>query len=367
MLGPTRLLRMITERMSSAGEFDLGLLMKFIFSTALSVAASRILESPFSSESIELKMIFRDDFLDFLELSRINAIILGIIPGNLETEIEQVDDLDKLNRVDFTGRTALHWAALKGDANAVHELLKAGADANARGLEQATPLFDAARSRSARCIEALVMGGADRALRQADGYTALHNGLLRNPDDQTNWLKAFITSSIQVRELGLSKWPLVAFCVPNNLIQCMKFLVAFGADIDQTDKEGDTALGEAIVRDRVEFMQVLLDAGARYDQVNASGYTILHMAAACGGLEAVIILTKAKLRDLDPSAKNYRGQTATDLLKQRALLPAGFVEAFEALLSSIRSLNDLDVHHDDGYQALDSRSEYEIFYDAAEI
>src|SRR4051812_43642225 len=39
------------------------------------------------------------------------------------------------------GNTPLHLAAIRGDVNAVRALLKAGADANALNLEEATPLL----------------------------------------------------------------------------------------------------------------------------------------------------------------------------------------------------------------------------------
>jgi len=79
----------------------------------------------------------------------------------------------------------LRAAALKGDVKCLRELLKGGADPNARYQYGMTPLHDVAMvcdvidSLTGNCVdvaEALLENGADPNAREGWGQTALHLG-----------------------------------------------------------------------------------------------------------------------------------------------------------------------------------------------
>jgi ankyrin repeat protein len=76
-----------------------------------------------------------------------------------------------LSAQDNQGRSALHWAALEGRADAVNELLRLGASVFVADKQGRTPLHLAAVRRSVDVIEALVSAGAPKAARDADGLT----------------------------------------------------------------------------------------------------------------------------------------------------------------------------------------------------
>src|SRR6059058_4619911 len=65
--------------------------------------------------------------------------------------------------VDADGNTPLHLAVLRGDADAVEALLRAGADAKSLNTAEATPLHYAAANE--RIISALLAHGAPVNLR----------------------------------------------------------------------------------------------------------------------------------------------------------------------------------------------------------
>ena len=56
-------------------------------------------------------------------------------------------------------------------------------------------------------------------------------------------------------------------------------LVAGGADVDQTDARGISALGVAVGFNRLPAVRALLAAGAKVGQVDSRGNTVLHYAA----------------------------------------------------------------------------------------
>ncbi len=77
-------------------------------------------------------------------------------------------------RAEF-GRTPIH-EAVEGDwgnQTAVRVLAELGADVNARAGDDSTPLMAAAAGGAVGCVEALLAAGADPALEDEDGETAL--------------------------------------------------------------------------------------------------------------------------------------------------------------------------------------------------
>ena len=72
------------------------------------------------------------------------------------------------------GMTALHWAAMKGDADMTQTLLYAGANVKASTrLGGYTPLFMAAERGSAPVLQLLLKGGANVKGTAGNGMTAL--------------------------------------------------------------------------------------------------------------------------------------------------------------------------------------------------
>ncbi len=70
-------------------------------------------------------------------------------------------------------RTALHQAALEGDADRVLGLLRAAADPNAQDDDGWTALHFAAQARAASCVRALLTAGARVDPRDRHGNTPL--------------------------------------------------------------------------------------------------------------------------------------------------------------------------------------------------
>jgi len=79
--------------------------------------------------------------------------------------------------------TALHYSAHQGDARIVARLLFAGAEPNARSRNGTTPLMMGAMSGVADVARALLKGGADPALRNANQDRAEDLALARRHTD----------------------------------------------------------------------------------------------------------------------------------------------------------------------------------------
>ncbi len=99
------------------------------------------------------------------------TLITAVSRGKLEI----VDMLLKLNAnvaaTDKEGKTALHWAAVKGYSAIAQRLLDRQANVNARDLQGITPLHDAALGGHREIAELLLAKGAGINARESESQT----------------------------------------------------------------------------------------------------------------------------------------------------------------------------------------------------
>src|SRR6516162_848030 len=91
--------------------------------------------------------------------------------GTVRDLLKQAVDV---NAAQGDGMTALHWAALNGDAELAQMLLYAGASVKATTrLGGYTPLFMASKAGNSAVIDVLLNAGADPKPAAVDGLTTL--------------------------------------------------------------------------------------------------------------------------------------------------------------------------------------------------
>jgi len=177
----------------------------------------------------------------------------------LKTAIEHHADV-KAAQPD--GMTALHWAVLHDNLEAVTALLAAGADAAAKTRYNVTPLSIACTNGSEKIVAALLDAGADANATLAGNETPL---------------------MIAARTGRLGP---------------VKLLLARGADVNAKEREGQTAAMWAAADGHAEVMSALIDAGADLRTPLKSGFTPLFFAVREGRIEVVRLLLAAGL-DVD--------------------------------------------------------------------
>ena len=93
--------------------------------------------------------------------------------GDLAALQEAIDEDADINRIGDDGISALSWAALMGQDEAITLLLDSKADINRRNADGGTPLHAAAFFGHASSVALLLKRGADRSVRNSSGQTAL--------------------------------------------------------------------------------------------------------------------------------------------------------------------------------------------------
>ncbi|PYD00558.1 ankyrin repeat domain-containing protein [Microbacterium esteraromaticum] len=169
------------------------------------------------------------------------------------------------------------WAAIEAeDAGAAGRAIDAGADLEARGDGDATPLIRATKKNLPELARVLIDAGAD--VNAKDGIQD----------------SAFLYAGAE------------------GLDEILQLTIDAGADVTSTNRYGGTALIPASEHGHVSTVKLLIAAGVPVDHVNNLGWTAMHEAIILGDggpdqVETVRLLLEA---GADPDITENDGRTS---------------------------------------------------------
>lgn len=207
------------------------------------------------------------------------------------------------------GATPLHLAAEHGHAATARLLIDAGARVDRPSGSGIRPIH---RATDASMLELLVGAGADPALRDDAGRTALHHAAMR---DAAPVMTALLDDHALDRDAvdHRRRTPLHA-AVGAGMTAAAEWLIERGAAIDAPAKLGRTPLHLAVERGDRAMARLLLEAGAAVDPADALGLTPLHLAVLADRPRAVAMLAEA---GASLEAADRFGQTPLDLARRK--------------------------------------------------
>jgi hypothetical protein len=163
------------------------------------------------------------------------------------------------------------------------------------------PLLAAVLTEDVDEVKRLLATGADvNVLDTGIDSTALAQAVQR---DNRELIKILLDAGADVNEKNHSGLTALMYVSDDTSIEVVGDLMAAGAKVDLKDDEGKNALHHAASYDNAEALQALIDAGASVDATDESGRTALMIAAQEGNEDNVTALIKAgatvNLRDED--------------------------------------------------------------------
>ncbi len=190
----------------------------------------------------------------------------------------------------------LHAAAQTGDVAKIDRLEAAKADINARDSNGRTPLHVAAFAGQREAIKALVRRGADLNLLDKDRYDGVTIAAVANDEETLRVLLAQGASA----KLVTSLYDGTALIAAAHLghVGVVKQLIAAGAPLDLVNNLHWTAAIEAVVLGdggmrHQQTLRALIDAGANLQLTDRQGNTPLQLAKSRGYTEMVQMLARA--------------------------------------------------------------------------
>jgi ankyrin repeat protein len=145
-----------------------------------------------------------------------------------------------VNAAQGDGMTALHWAAMNGDADLAQMLIVAGANVKATTrLGTYTPLYLASQHGHAGVIQALVKAGGDVKAGTPNGTTPL---MVAAASGEVDAVRVLIDSGADVNAKdGVRGQTPLMYAAASNRAAVIELLAAKGADLKATNKVSDLA------------------------------------------------------------------------------------------------------------------------------
>ncbi|CAL8356193.1 unnamed protein product [Gadus morhua 'NCC'] len=232
---------------------------------------------------------------------------------------------------DKLGRSPLHYAAANGSSQCTMGQVRGGAEVNEVDLMGCTPLHYAAASHTFSredrqdsgyydheerakeaylCLEYLLDNGANPALKNGKGYSAMHFAAAYGNRQHLELLLEMSFNCLGEGESNLPVSPL-HLAAYNGHCEALRVLTETLVSLDVRDSQGRTALYLAAQRGFARCVEMLLKHGATCLLKDyRRKWTPLHAAAAEGHMDSLLILVNREESADILDSTDIQGQTA---------------------------------------------------------
>jgi Ankyrin repeat len=153
------------------------------------------------------------------------------------------------------------------DPAAIAELLAGGAEANARGLRDVTPLMIAVDAQSPRAVAALLNARANPNLRAVDGAGAVHLAVENRAVSPNGHaiLEMIMKGGGDPNTRRPDNDPVIMRFVYDHDLDDLRWFKSLGADVDIPARTSRPLIADAAFAQNWDGVWCLIELGARYD------------------------------------------------------------------------------------------------------
>lgn len=267
---------------------------------------------------------------------------------------------ESMEELDSEGMSALHEAAKNNHVEMMRVMLQKGADidltADSPQEIGTTPLHLACTYGYPQMVELLMESDADDSMKNALGETPAHCvvqdklGFKKIRDDARIQILEALSDVDTPRNDGKTPIILLQSLVQgsNAIAKVTPLLIEKGADVDYADDDGNTALLAHTYRscDKTVIKE-LIRAGADVNEKNYAGDTALYYALCEGDCEVARLLIK---KGADYNIANNKGETPVQIAVEKG---------YETVLELMTDIDDDALSGGGDYHAMRGESLYD--------
>jgi ankyrin repeat protein len=166
----------------------------------------------------------------------------------------------------------------------------AGAQAKLPDIFGEAPIIEAVNEKSVDKLNAALLDGASVHARSANGTPAI---VLAVAADSLDIVKVLIENGARPDDKSKKdETSPLTLAAANGNLEIVTYLLDHKADIDEPGALRETAIIKAARAQRVEVAKLLVERGANLDETDSTGATALDIATASGSKDLIAALKK---------------------------------------------------------------------------
>uniref|UniRef100_A0A673MXG4 Ankycorbin-like n=1 Tax=Sinocyclocheilus rhinocerous TaxID=307959 RepID=A0A673MXG4_9TELE len=221
-------------------------------------------------------------------------------------------------KLDSEGKSALHVAATRGQAECLAVILAHGADVSLQDASGFTALHLAAKNNHSECAKKLLQTKCVVDALDGSGRTALHHAAASG---DAVIVQLLCKHRCHVNLKDSDGFTPLLLSARNAHAEVCQSLLDWGADINARDKNGRTAVMLASESSCPAAVELLVQRGADLQMVDSFGHDVLHYAKLSGSSEVRTALNTALHRQQSESGKLMNANHGQKLNEDRSSTP----------------------------------------------